>query len=194
MKFASKFSFPRNEYVDEYTNPQGEVRKILRTNFIYPIIYHQMLDNHRLIFINQYGNAYKKEKKIDTADFVTFDIKKSKNFNKFSPRLMFYNGFKTDQGFTFPQGSTISDNLELTFEDKENSIYDRFWKKYMDWYINHRKEIRCEILFDANDLANLDLSKKIRIRGVDYFIKTIKFGVTYRRITEAKLDLYSVIY
>jgi hypothetical protein len=55
----------------------------------------------------------------------------------------------------------------------EEGLYETFWKAWASFIVK-MVTVQFPMYLDANDLANLDYSKKIRINGVNYFLKSLK--------------------
>lgn len=104
----------------------------------------------------------------------------------FAPRLFLYHGLQeqSDNPITFPYASsdayapkgTIISDFGLHWEG-ERGLLAYFFSKFLQikkygHYISYRLRL------SINDLKNLDVLKKIRIREVSYFIKEIKAKIS----------------
>jgi hypothetical protein len=64
--------------------------------------------------------------------------------------------------------------------DGENGLYEKVWKEYIDWQLNVRKDCIAIIQWPVKMLADFDFSKKYRIRGIDYLVKSIKYNLNFK--------------
>ena len=118
-------------------------------------------------------------------------------------RLLFYRGLVDSENpsYDYPLGShdvydyngnKISDaNLALRW-DGQYGIYENFWKNYLYWYLNIRKEIKLRINWAISDLANIKFYKKYRINRTDYLIKDIDINLTKTKINIGTTTLIKV--
>lgn len=100
--------------------------------------------------------------------------------NPYTPRLLFYRGFRNDgNGEPYPLGSYHNydydenriGNYSLSW-DGDDGLYNVWWKDYLN-VISGSRTITIPVRLNLNDLLNLDFKKKIRIRDVNYLIKSI---------------------
>ncbi|MBT3207428.1 MAG: hypothetical protein HN704_10790 [Bacteroidetes bacterium] len=121
----------------------------------------------------------------------------------FGLRLMFYRGIAEDidsneyligycdfqDGFgqSFPGVKyALRHNL-----DDEYSLYHHFFKDYIYWFLNLRKEAKAKILLSASQLSELKPWRKIRIKNQNYLYKSHKYVLKKYEIKEYEFVLYS---
>lgn len=75
--------------------------------------------------------------------------------------------------------------------DGEHGLYEKFWKRWLDFLGSTRKVTR-PLRLSAADIYNLDMTQQVRIENVNYLIGRINVAVTMRGISEAKAELYTV--
>jgi len=123
-----------------------------------------------------------------------------------NPRFLFYRGiFSTLSQKQYPFASNhvyyknISGDHDYSKINNANyalswegpyGLYESFWKEYLYWYINFRKPVKRYIHWKAEDIQNIDYSKKYRIGNHDYFIKSIPVKINtsgYMELEETEL-------
>ncbi len=114
--------------------------------------------------------------------------------NHFSPRLLFWNGVAGG----LPRATNQYSQYRLAWHGPNNLI-ERFWKRTEAWRGNTH-QITKRLNLTATDLAKIDfhLSKgnwmKIHIRGVDYFIESVRVNLPLTGMAELKLWAAGIYY
>ncbi len=120
------------------------------------------------------------------------------NKNEFLPRLMFYRGMHLDSDEdNYPLGTndiydyfgSIIGSLSLLWEG-DYGLLENFWKEYIYWYFNIKKEVEFTKILTAKDISILDFSAKHRINRINYFINEINVTLTNNEIKPAELIMY----
>lgn len=97
--------------------------------------------------------------------------------------LSFYNINGTvyaTSGLKGPDGNEISGSeLEIRWEG-EKGIINKLLKEKLEWETNVRKNMKAIVLWPESDLVDFDFSRKKRIRGVDYLVKSVKFVLSFK--------------
>jgi len=75
--------------------------------------------------------------------------------------------------------------------DGEHGLYEKFWKRWLDFLGSTRKVTR-SLRLTAADIFNLDLTQQVRIENINYLIGRINVAVTMQGISLAKAELYTV--
>lgn len=87
-------------------------------------------------------------------------------------------------------GRNQTSAFSLNF-NQSNNIFDTHYKTYFNWFIQTRPvKIVKQMTFE--EIRSLDFSRKYRINGMDYLIKTVRVTFTKDRIKPATLELYKV--
>jgi len=99
--------------------------------------------------------------------------------NKWSPLIAFYHGlFPDSKGVNYPFASLdivdidgeLIPGLDLSLRlDGVNGLYEKKWKKYVEWRIKARTG-KVKIIPNRKFLQNLRFSKKLMINGVKYLL------------------------
>ncbi len=92
-----------------------------------------------------------------------------------------YHGFQTVMAGTFPFGSSNNYAPDSTTQLNawhlgwvgSEGLYETFWKKWAEFLVK-MITVKFPMYLNANDLATLDYSKKKRINGVNYYLKSLK--------------------
>ncbi|MHC1707471.1 MAG: hypothetical protein AB9842_08115 [Bacteroidales bacterium] len=98
----------------------------------------------------------------------------------------------------YPQGSRdvynvngvkIEDaNIALIW-DGPYGLYETFWKKWIWWNQNRRKDVIISQMLTEAELSDIDFTSKYRINDVDYLIKEINVSISNNGIKPATLKL-----
>ena len=90
-----------------------------------------------------------------------------------------------------PDGTKIPEaNLALKW-DGQYGLYENFWKEYAEWHATRRRMVTRYIMLTAADLASLKMYRKVRIDGVNFFIKSISVTIKTNGIMPAKVEMYT---
>jgi len=87
--------------------------------------------------------------------------------NKFSARLLFWNGLQAGLPV-----ATASRGVYSLFWTGPTGLATMFWKE-TEQHRQRRFYLERELALDSVDLATLDFSKKVHINGVDYFVVNV---------------------
>lgn len=134
----------------------------------------------------------------DTRPILTDGDKKRENFD-FAARLFIYHGLQEQAttSFTYPyassdiyspKGGKVS-AFGLHWEG-EDGLLDYFFSKFLQ-IRKYGYPVSYKLRLDINDLLNLNLLRKIRIRDTDFFIKEIKVGLS-EHIKEVDCVLFKI--
>lgn len=58
-------------------------------------------------------------------------------------------------------------------------IYNKLLKKFIDWQVNTRKDVKTHIHWPQTIMRNFDFSKKVRIKYSNYFVKVIPYTIDF---------------
>ncbi|TAF48688.1 MAG: hypothetical protein EAZ63_03820 [Runella slithyformis] len=105
----------------------------------------------------------------------------SQGNNRFAARLLFWNGLVAG----VPTATAAHGNYRLAWHGV-NNLRSRFWDNYEAWR-GRTFQVRRPLLLSASDLAAWDFRNKIHVKGVDYYVDSIKPQLPLRGSTEAVL-------
>lgn len=119
-------------------------------------------------------------------------------------RLMFYRGtYPGVSGGEYPLGAGIrylefGKNAPQPFQyslrwDGQNGIYKKFWQPWHDM-LRFGKHVSMTLMLPITELVSFSFEEKIRVRGMDYFVKKLRVGKTVGRgRVQVEASLISVI-
>lgn len=113
-----------------------------------------------------------------------------KNFNL---RLFFYKGISTNSSGTDYPSASYKGNYSLKWidgDETEIGMINTFWKNYLHFLKNRKKETRL-INFELRHLLAIDFEKKYRIAGINYLINSIDVTLTMQGIEPATVELFT---
>lgn len=84
------------------------------------------------------------------------------------------------------KGNKIS-NLTLSW-NSDNGLYNRYHKIFAEWIEKDKALLRTEAILSANDLRNIDLSKKYAVKGKVFFIKSLSIELSHFGIEPADVE------
>jgi hypothetical protein len=111
------------------------------------------------------------------------------NYAQASARLLFYNGMVIDGSNYWPSALNYRNSKGLNY-----GIYDLYedrWEDYMNFICN-AKIAEFKVMLTATDIAAIDLSRKIRVNGINYLVKEIKTPLNDRAIGASTMTCYKV--
>ncbi|WP_162343236.1 hypothetical protein [Cyclobacterium salsum] len=79
-------------------------------------------------------------------------------------------------------------NLSLEWEGSDG-LLSNFHSAYRDYIAADKRSIRGLFLLNALDLKNLNLSRKVYLRGMNFFIERINITIRQNKIEPAQVDL-----
>jgi len=85
------------------------------------------------------------------------------------------------------EGSSIDSNeqLDLMKIDESTGFYELVLKKFINWSINERKDVKAQVNWTNNTVFNIDFSKKFKNLYTNYLIKMIPYKYDFaKKITE----------
>lgn len=125
--------------------------------------------------------------------------------NSYEPRILFYKGmvkdnndkdypFGTNEGIDWAGNILPNSSFALRWESTASmpGLYETFWKDWVEWFLYRKKDCKAYLQLTVADIANLDFSKKIRIRNNVYLIKEIRGNVTMQGMEVMEADLWKV--
>lgn len=101
--------------------------------------------------------------------------------NKFSPRLLFWNGLQAGQPV-----ATASRGVYSLFWTGPNGLATMFWKE-TEQHRQRRFYLERELALNSVDLATLDFSQKVHINGMDYFVVNVAITLPIKEPAKALL-------
>lgn len=78
--------------------------------------------------------------------------------------------------------------LSLDWEGPDG-LLSSFHTAYRDYIAGDKRFIRGLFLLNALDLKNMDLSRKVYLRGMNFFIERINITIRQTKIEPAQVDL-----
>jgi hypothetical protein len=122
-----------------------------------------------------------------------------------APRFMYYfgladasllienNAWSYASGDIFPFSTNAMPSTPFaTRWDTAIGIKELFLKEYLHWQINVRKDCKAIIHWPKSLLHDFDGSRKYRIRGVDYIVKSIKPTITPNGLKFSETEMVKV--
>ena len=111
------------------------------------------------------------------------------DYRKLKLKLVFWHGIRLWPLIDnhYPVASSIRNDYRI----QHPSIYNKFWNKYFAFMMNTRC-VNLKINLSVSDITKLDLSKKIRVNGINYLIKEVKTPISERSIGVSTLECYRV--
>jgi 5-hydroxyisourate hydrolase-like protein (transthyretin family) len=116
----------------------------------------------------------------------------------FSPRLLFYYGLQP--GVTQTVLACFDDtNSEGTVLNKytlawsgQKGLYNVWWKEY-DYFEQNTELVKRTVYLSIVDLLQFNWSLKIRLEGVNYFVKKLSYSVSRKGLQAVKFELYKEV-
>lgn len=91
-------------------------------------------------------------------------------------RLLYYNGMQPDSlKIGFPSASYQTARRSLHW-DGDKGLYNQGYRRWLD-AMKQSIIVEREMLFSLNDLMTLNMSEKLMIEGLKFFIKNIRLGI-----------------
>lgn len=173
----------------------------------------EALNGVKLEFVNALPSAYRINTELNTTNgfdhvLPSFDeeLYRYDNLELQSPvrdidlKLMIYRGYQShingDASGTYPCLAVDvygADGLKINGADValrwagDHGLYENFWKRWVNRTLLTR-EVKMYCKLSAVEVFNLDLRRKYRFNGVDYFIKSYK-----TKLTDSGEDLTELI-
>lgn len=75
--------------------------------------------------------------------------------------------------------------------DGPRGLYEKFWKRWLD-FLGSTRKVERKLRLTAADIFNLDLTQQVRIENVNYLIGKINVAISVGGISPARCELYTV--
>ena len=131
------------------------------------------------------------------ADYINSDGIYEKGEDK-TLRLLFYRGIQPDlNDYHYPMASSDiynSKNQKITDANYslglygENGRYEQFFKKYIYWLLNIRRDYKLYKYLTPKEFKSIDFSEKHRINGFNHLLKSVQVTVTMNKIQVAEIE------
>jgi hypothetical protein len=110
-------------------------------------------------------------------------------------RLLFYHGLRDTNGKTYPR-AFHTDKLDasgqsLAITGTPLGLYEQVYKDFIA-FLDNTKQARVTLLFNAADLLEFDVNRKIRLFDVVYIVDSADITLTDDAVYEVDLTLYTV--
>lgn len=114
------------------------------------------------------------------------------SWREITPRTFFVEQWESPHRMV---GRNYSDNFHLFFDggssQSSNDPFYTYWKSFLEWRIGTRL-VKVQKQMDFSELNDIDFSKKYRIHGINYLIKSIRVTVNGNRLKPATIELYKI--
>ena len=116
-----------------------------------------------------------------TAQQVGATIQYGQQANKFSPRLLFWNGIVS----SFPRALPTLNTTSL-FWTGANGLATKYWAQ-TETVRKRQFYLKKSFVLNEADIATLDMKRKIHVEGVDYLIAQLNVELPLGKPCEALL-------
>lgn len=179
---------------DEENRDKFSVKSDIKQMDVYPTVFFDSLNNLMTSIKYQYAlPVHEPGSDTQAQNLRTKIIKRETNFN-----LLMYSGPREvgssvggvfyDYPYLSPYG-----NENLSFEwDGPNGLLEKFHNPFKAWVEKPKLKLSAQMLLNALDYHQLDITEKIHIDGRNYFIEKIQFTIRPNKIEPAQIDFVDV--
>jgi len=118
---------------------------------------------------------------------------KLENWMDITSRAFFVDQYLVGTHFMYGRNST--GNFNLLFDggssQSPNDPFYTYWRSFLEWRIGTRL-VKVQKQMTFLEINDIDFSKKYRIHGINYLIKSIRVTVNATRLKPATIELYKI--